>query len=102
MADYQLTAGPMILRVVDGAMIPPDPANTDYASYLQWVLAGNTADPYMSGAPSAPPASSASADLIAQSAQSLALAQAKSMVARGDHAGAISAILQLIEQGATS
>jgi hypothetical protein len=26
--------------------IPIDPANTDYANYLAWVTAGNTAEPY--------------------------------------------------------
>jgi len=25
--------------------IPPDPANTDYAAYLEWVAAGNTPEP---------------------------------------------------------
>ena len=25
--------------------IPLDPANTDYQEYLEWVAAGNTADP---------------------------------------------------------
>lgn len=31
--------------------IPTDPANSDYARYLRWVEAGNTAEPYV--APSA-------------------------------------------------
>jgi len=42
---YQLTTGDTILRTTDGAFIPPDPANTDYAAYLQWVEAGNTPEP---------------------------------------------------------
>jgi hypothetical protein len=42
---YQLTQGDTILRITDGASIPPDPANTDYAAYLEWVEAGNTPDP---------------------------------------------------------
>jgi hypothetical protein len=25
--------------------IPPDPANRDYAAYLEWVAAGNTPEP---------------------------------------------------------
>jgi len=29
----------------DGALIPSDPANTDYAAYLAWLEAGNTPDP---------------------------------------------------------
>jgi hypothetical protein len=42
---YQLTASDCILRTTDGACIPPDPANTDYAAYLEWVEAGNTPEP---------------------------------------------------------
>ena len=42
---YQLTASDCILRLADNAFIPPDPANTDYATYLSWVEAGNTPDP---------------------------------------------------------
>ena len=42
---YQLTTGNTILRLADNAFIPPDPANTDYAAYLEWVEAGNTPDP---------------------------------------------------------
>ena len=50
---YQLTTGDTILRTTDGAFIPPDPATTDYASYLAWLAAGNTPDP--APAPPAPP-----------------------------------------------
>jgi hypothetical protein len=42
---YQLTTGDCILRLADNAFIPPDPANTDYAAYLEWVAAGNTPEP---------------------------------------------------------
>jgi hypothetical protein len=42
---YQLTTSDTILRLSDGAFIPPDPANTDYAAYLEWVEAGNTPEP---------------------------------------------------------
>ena len=42
---YQLTANTTILRLADNAFIPPDPANTDYAAYLEWVEAGNTPEP---------------------------------------------------------
>jgi len=31
-----------IWRKSDGSTIPKDPANTDYAEYLEWVAAGNT------------------------------------------------------------
>lgn len=30
-----------ILRIGDGAVIPCDPMNTDYAEYLAWCAAGN-------------------------------------------------------------
>lgn len=34
-----------IRRLSDGAVIPPDPANRDYREYLDWVAAGNVAEP---------------------------------------------------------
>jgi hypothetical protein len=42
---YQLITTDCILRTTDGAYIPPDPANTDYAAYLKWVAAGNMPEP---------------------------------------------------------
>ena len=42
---YQLTTSTSIKRLSDGAFIPPDPANTDYAAYLAWVEEGNMPDP---------------------------------------------------------
>ena len=42
---YQLTTSTSIKRLSDGAFIPPDPANTDYAAYLAWVEEGNTPEP---------------------------------------------------------
>jgi hypothetical protein len=43
MADkYLLRSDDYVIRD-DGATIPPDPANRDYAEYLDWVAAGNTA-----------------------------------------------------------
>jgi hypothetical protein len=42
---YQLTQTECILRLSDSAWIPPDPANTDYAAYLEWLAAGNTPEP---------------------------------------------------------
>jgi hypothetical protein len=42
---YQLTTGDTILRLADNAFIPPDPANTDYAAYLEWVEQGGIPEP---------------------------------------------------------
>lgn len=32
----------VIIRISDGASIPNDPDNTDYAAYLKWYNEGNT------------------------------------------------------------
>ena len=42
---YKLTSSPSITRLSDGASIPSDEANTDYAAYLQWLSEGNTPEP---------------------------------------------------------
>jgi hypothetical protein len=41
---YKLTNNTSIIRE-DGACIPADEQNTDYAAYLQWVAEGNTPEP---------------------------------------------------------
>ena len=54
MADYQLTATESVTRTADGASIPNDPANRDYAEYLQWVEDGGVPDPYVPPEPLPP------------------------------------------------
>ena len=38
---YKLTQTETIIRAIDNAFIPPDPANTDYQQYLLWLEEGN-------------------------------------------------------------
>jgi hypothetical protein len=42
---YKLTASGSVQRLADGATIPNDPSNRDYADYLAWVKQGNVAQP---------------------------------------------------------
>lgn len=42
---YKLTRSSNITRIADGACIPADPDNADYAQYLRWLAAGNTPEP---------------------------------------------------------
>jgi hypothetical protein len=48
---YQLTTGTIIIRLTDGATIPNDPGNRDFADFTAWLEAGNTPEP----APAPPP-----------------------------------------------
>jgi hypothetical protein len=54
MSEYQLTATDSVIRTADGASIPNDPANRDYAEYLQWVEDGGVPDPYVEPEPLPP------------------------------------------------
>ena len=49
---YKLTDNTNIIRISDGAFIPADSANSDYANYLEWVEEGNT--PEAADVPPAP------------------------------------------------
>ena len=42
---YKLTNTDSIIRIADKASIPADPANTDYAEYLEWLEEGNKPKP---------------------------------------------------------
>lgn len=42
---YKRTKTDIIIRAKDGAYIPADPANIDYAAYLTWLAEGNTPQP---------------------------------------------------------
>jgi len=87
-AAYQLIANSTsVTRTADHATIPDDPANRDWATYTQWLADGGVPDP--------PPPSSR-AGVISQSAQALALSQAKAANARGDTQAAVDAILTWI------
>ena len=42
---YQLTTSDTILRLSDGAFIPPDPGNRDFVEYTAWLADGNAPEP---------------------------------------------------------
>ena len=48
MAEYQLTAtDSTVIRTIDGANIPNDPANRDWVEYQAWLDDGGVPDPYV-------------------------------------------------------
>ena len=61
MKTYTETPGCIIRN--DGACIPRDPGNADYAVFLAWVAAGNTPHP-AEPAPDAPPRQFTSLELL--------------------------------------
>lgn len=42
---YRLTTSAAVIRVADGACIPADERNADYADYKRWLADGNTPQP---------------------------------------------------------
>jgi hypothetical protein len=57
MAEYQLTAtDSSVVRTVDHAYIPNDPANRDWVEYQQWLADGGVPDPYKPPPPPRPDA----------------------------------------------
>jgi len=62
---YTLTNSEIIIRDVDQAHIPADPANMDYKEYLTWLEEGNTPNPYVAP-PEPEPVQPTLADLQAQ------------------------------------
>lgn len=38
---YNTLSGRSVIRLTDNAVIPFDPANTDYQEYLKWLAEGN-------------------------------------------------------------
>jgi hypothetical protein len=53
-ASYRLTGTEIVVRAVDGAFIPNDPANRDWREYQSWLAAGHTPDPYVPPPPPQP------------------------------------------------
>ena len=55
MADYRLTeTDSCVIRAVDSACIPDDPANRDWIEYQEWLADGGVPDPYVAPGPISP------------------------------------------------
>ena len=53
--SYRLAADGLVIRLADGAVIPPDPRNADRMRFDAWVSEGNTPAPAPAPAPAPPP-----------------------------------------------
>jgi hypothetical protein len=42
---YKLFKDKWVIRLIDNACIPFEPANTDYQAYIAWIDEGNTPEP---------------------------------------------------------
>ncbi len=51
---YRLTDSSAVIRLLDGAVIPADPSNTDRQAYDHWLSAGNTPEPAPEVVPGVP------------------------------------------------
>ena len=78
MSAYQLTPFDTIIRVSDGACIPPDTANNDYREFLKWVAAGNSPAPAPSLEPTGPDYQAFLDQIIASALYQKILAQSSS------------------------
>jgi len=47
MAKYRLTDSDVVVRTLDGAIIPNDIMNSDRQEYVQWIKAGNQPDAFV-------------------------------------------------------
>lgn len=84
MADYQLTGNDTVVRVIDNAHIPNDPANPDRKEYDAWnAIDGNTPDSYVPPATSIPQSVSRMQAMVALSRAGL-LTAVQSWVAAQD------------------
>ena len=69
MADYQLTATPVVIRTADGAHIPNDPANRHRVEYEEWLADGGVPDPHV---PPPPALGAPACSVYSSTAQSIA------------------------------